>query len=332
MMRRLREHADLQRHPAHGRQARSATTSAAIRQYAADPGARARPSSASSTCTRSRSTYDPAELRESTLDLRGDALRDRARPGALDASSSRATSPRSRRGGLAAVGGDELRPARPDDAVQGEVASSEDFVSAALFTYPVLMAGDILLYQHRRRPDRRRPAPAPRAHARHRASASTRATARRSSCPKASYPEIGGADHGPPGARRRRCPRRGGSCAGNRAHARPARRDPEEGQERRDGLRPRGAPRPEEQGRDLEPDRDHDRRDRRVDRRRSRPRYDGAGYGRLQGGRRRGGRRDARPRSRRATASSATTPAELDRLLAGRRREGRARPRRRRSS
>ena len=42
---------------------------------------------------------------------------------------------------------DELRPARPDDAVQGEGASSSEFVSAGLFTYPVLMAGDILLYQ-----------------------------------------------------------------------------------------------------------------------------------------------------------------------------------------
>ena len=36
---------------------------------------------------------------------------------------------------------------RPDDAVQGEVRQGQEFVSAGLFTYPVLMAGDILLYQ-----------------------------------------------------------------------------------------------------------------------------------------------------------------------------------------
>ena len=44
-------------------------------------------------------------------------------------------------------------------------ADRREFVSAGLFTYPVLMAGDILLYQTRPRADRRRPAPASRARA-----------------------------------------------------------------------------------------------------------------------------------------------------------------------
>ena len=44
-----------------------------------------------------------------------------------------------------------------------EKGDRQEFLSAGLFTYPILMAGDILLYQADPRPDRRRPAPAPRA-------------------------------------------------------------------------------------------------------------------------------------------------------------------------
>jgi tryptophanyl-tRNA synthetase len=91
-----------------------------------------------------RSSTIPAALREGTLDIAAMLFAT-----GLDPSARRLRAEprhRARRGGLAAVVGRELRPARPDDAVQGEGAE-EEFVSAALFTYPVLMAGDILLYQ-----------------------------------------------------------------------------------------------------------------------------------------------------------------------------------------
>ena len=55
--------------------------------------------------------------------------------------------------------------------------------SVGLFTYPILQAADILLYQADQRPGRRGPAPAPRAHARPRPAVQHAATARRSSCP-----------------------------------------------------------------------------------------------------------------------------------------------------
>ena len=120
--------------------------SGGFRQYAADPGDRATRSSASSICTRSRSTTIPHDLRERTLDLAAMLFAT-----GLDPERSTVFVPeprdRARRGGLAAVGGDELRPARPDDAVQGQVGAQQEFISAGLFTYPILMAGDILLYQ-----------------------------------------------------------------------------------------------------------------------------------------------------------------------------------------
>ena len=45
------------------------------------------------------------------------------------------------------VGRHELRPARPDDPVQGQGRAAASSSRPGLFTYPVLMAGDILLYQ-----------------------------------------------------------------------------------------------------------------------------------------------------------------------------------------
>ena len=70
-------------------------------------------------------------------------------------------------------------------------ADRREFVSAGLFTYPVLMAGDILLYQT---DIASRSATTSASTSSSRAtspSASTRASARRSSCPRAIYPEVG---------------------------------------------------------------------------------------------------------------------------------------------
>ena len=90
--------------------------------------------------------YDPADLHARTLDLYAMLDRDRARPGALDGLRAE---PRhgARRGGLAALGRHELRPVGPHDAVQGQGRDRRSSSPPALFTYPVLMAGDILLYQ-----------------------------------------------------------------------------------------------------------------------------------------------------------------------------------------
>ena len=58
-----------------------------------------------------------------------------------------------------------------------------EHVSVGLFTYPILQAADILLYQADAVPGRRGPAPAPRADPQPRAALQHAATARRSSCP-----------------------------------------------------------------------------------------------------------------------------------------------------
>ena len=89
--------------------------------------------------------YDPEDFRERDARPRGDAVRDRARPGPVDRLRP------------------EPRPAHAEAAwLLGSVTSygelgrmtqfkdksdRQEFVSAGLFTYPVLMAGDILLYQ-----------------------------------------------------------------------------------------------------------------------------------------------------------------------------------------
>ena len=160
---------------------------------------RARRSSASSTCTRSASSTTPRSCASATLDVFADAHRDRPRSRALD--DLRAEPRHRARGGeLAAVVGDELRRAPTDDAVQGEVASRRTSSRPALFTYPVLQAGDILLYQTDVVPVGDRPAPAHRAHARRRRALQlplrrdVHAPARRLSRDRR-------ADHGSPGAR-----------------------------------------------------------------------------------------------------------------------------------
>ena len=77
-------------------------------------------------------------------------------------SSSRATS-RTTRAALAPRVRGHLRRALAHDPVQGEGRRARTATASGLFTYPVLMAGDILLYDTAAGPRRRRPAPAPRA-------------------------------------------------------------------------------------------------------------------------------------------------------------------------
>ena len=118
-----------------------------------------------------------------------------------------------------------------------EKSERQDFVSAGLFTYPVLMAGDILLYQTDLVPigdDQRQHLEL------------TRDVAERFNqrfgetftIPEGVYPDDRRADQGPPGARAADVDdaRRG---AGRRAHARPARRDPQEVQDARSPIRAR---------------------------------------------------------------------------------------------
>ena len=75
-----------------------------------------------------------------------------------------------------------------DDPVQGEGRGPARRVRVGLFTYPVLMAADILLYHADQVPGRRRPAPAPRAGPDSWPSASTTATAPPSPSPRPPCP------------------------------------------------------------------------------------------------------------------------------------------------
>ena len=192
-----------------------------------------------------------------------------------------------------------------------EKSDQQEFVSSALFQYPVLMAGDILLYQTDIVPigdDQRQ-------HLELTRDIAQRFNSRYGdtfTVPEGVYPEIGarimdlqepdgkmGEDgqHGP----------------GNGADHGSARRRPREVQDGGHGLGPRGRA-PRRQGGNLEPDRDHDRRDRRVD-----PGGRGSlrrpGLRRVQGGGRRGGHRAARADPARYEEIRADEP-ELMRMLA----------------
>ena len=139
-----------------------------------------------------------------------------------------------------------------------EKGETREFVSAGLFTYPVLMAGDILLYQADKRADRRRPATAPRARARRRGALQL---ALRTDVRRAGRHLPGGrrADHGPPGADEEDVDdRRHG--AGHREAPRRARRDPQEVPLGGHRLRPRDPAR-RRQARHHEPRRHPRRRD-----------------------------------------------------------------------
>ena len=220
-----------------------------FRQYAAHAGARRE------LLLHRRPALDHRRLRPGRLPRadarpRRDALRDRPRPRALDRLRPEPRA-RARRGGVAARLGHELRPARPDDAVQGQGRPAGVRLVGALHLpgadgrrHPAL--------PDRHRPDRRRPAPAPRAGARHRR-ALQHPLRRDVHGPGGRLPGGRRADHGPAGADEQDVHDRR-HAAGDGAAARRARRDPEEVQLGRDGLRQRGAPGRRQAGR-HEPDR-----------------------------------------------------------------------------
>ena len=258
--------------------------------------------------------YDPAELRELDARPRGAAVRRRARRRPLDRLLPEPRD-RARRGGLAAVGGDGLRAAREDDAVQGEERRARVRLGRAVHVsgahgrrHPPV--------PDRPRPDRRRPATAPRAHARRRAA--LQLPLRRDLPPaRGRLPHRGRPDHGPAGAEEQDVDV-DEHRAGRDLRRRPAGRDPQEVQDRGDRLGPRGPVRPGAEARRLEPARDHGRRHRRAGRR-DRAAVRRRGLRRLQGGRRRGGRRPAdadpgavrgaaRGRARAAAAARASAP------------------------
>ena len=108
--------------------------------------------------------YSPEELRETTLDLFAMLIATGLDPDRSTVfAQSHVTAHAEAAWLLSAVTsyGQLGRMTQFKDKGEGK-----EFVSAGLFTYPVLMAGDILLYQTDARPDRRRPAAAPRARAR----------------------------------------------------------------------------------------------------------------------------------------------------------------------
>ena len=172
---------------------------------------------------------------------------------------------RARGGELAARRRDELRRAPTHDAVQGEVASSQKFVSVGALHVPRAPGR-----RHPALPDRRRPrsgstsastsssrATSP--------SASTPATATRSRSRAASIPRSAPRSW-ISRSRRRRCRQPVGTEQGTVYILDSADEIRREVQGRRHRLGPRGHP-CRRQARHLEPDRDHDRRDGRVDRR-----------------------------------------------------------------
>ena len=173
---------------------RSATTPAAS---ASTPRRRssATRSSASSTCTRSRST---TTRRPPRADARpgGDAVRDRARPRALDVFAQSHVTAHAEAAWLLAAVTSYGQLGRMTQFK--EKGARQEFVSAALFTYPILMAGDILLYQ----------ADASRSATTSGSTSSSRATLRESfnarfgetSAAGGHLPGDRRADHGPPGA------------------------------------------------------------------------------------------------------------------------------------
>ena len=115
-------------------------------------------------------------------------------------------------------------------------ADRREFVSSGLFTYPVLMAGDILLYQTDRVPigdDQRQ-------HLELARDIAERFNARFGETfvvPEGIYPEVGGADHGPPGADAEDVDHRGHRAGHGQAPRRPG-HDPQEVPLGRDGLGP----------------------------------------------------------------------------------------------
>ena len=88
---------------------------------------------------------DPALLRRRTLEQLAQYIACGLDP-VRASSSSRPRAP-ARRAGLGAGLLHPVWGAVPHDPVQGQVQKHADNITAGLFTYPVLMAADILLYQ-----------------------------------------------------------------------------------------------------------------------------------------------------------------------------------------
>ena len=173
------------------------------------------------------------ELREATLDLAAMLFAT-----GLDPERStvfvQSHVTRARRGGVAARAvtsfGELRRMTQFKD--KGE---QQEFISAGLFTYPVLMAGDILLYQTDIVPvgdDQRQ-------HLELARNVAERFNSRYGETfrlPDGDDPASRRADHGPPGAERRRCPRPAGRRRATVCMLDPPDDDPEEVQERGDRL------------------------------------------------------------------------------------------------
>ena len=244
--------------------ATSATTAAASGNTRRRRSA-ARPSSASSTSTRSRSRTSPSELRERRSTGR-DAVRDRHRSRALDGLRAEPRAAHAEAAWLLAAS--RLRRAAPHDAVQGEVASSRTSSRPRSSPIRCCMAGDILLYQHRRVPigdDQRQ-------HLELARDIAQRFNARFGETfvvPEGVFPDEGARimDLQEP---EKEDVDDGRHRAGHACSARPAGRRAQEVQDGGDRLRPRGPLRPGREAGRVEPDRDHGRRDRRARSARSR--------------------------------------------------------------
>ena len=186
-----------------------------------------------------------------------------------------------------------------------EKGDQQDFISAGLFTYPVLQAADILLYQTDLVPigdDQRQ-------HLELTRNVAERFNSRFGETfrlPDAMIPEVGGRimDLQEP---EKKMSTTGGTAQGTVGVLDPPETIRKKFKSAVTDSGSRGAPRPRREGGHLEPDRDHVDRHRRGDPgdrgplRRGRLRH-------VQGGGRRGGRRGARPDPARATKSCAPIP------------------------
>ena len=210
-----------------------------------------------------------------------------------------------------------------------EKGERQEFVSAGLFTYPILMAGDILLYQTDFVPigdDQRQ-------HLELSRDIAERFNTRFGETfkvPDGDLPRDRRADHGPAGADEEDVDD-GRDAAGDAADARPARHDPEEGASSAvTDSGSRGAPRRGQAGR-HEPDRHHERRHRRGGRARSRRATTAAATAQFKGDVAEAVVALLEPIQARY-AELRGDPAELQRLLDAGAEKARARRRRRRSS
>ena len=119
------------------------------------------PSSSSPTCTRSPWPQDPADWPSRTRVTAAQYI-----AAGIDVGQVHALRPvpraRARAAGVGAELHHRLRRGVPDDPVQGQgpEAGRGRTPRVGLFTYPMLMAADILLYQTARCPGGRGPAPA----------------------------------------------------------------------------------------------------------------------------------------------------------------------------